>query len=174
MASADATIGLARDLKSFVKEFSGTSSVFSTFIATFDRFDKAGEFEFEKKLWAQLQALHNVDPASSEVDESGNPENSKFAFTFAGVAFFVVGMHPDSSRLSRRSERPALVFNLRSQFELLRSRNQYDKFAGVVRNRDFALQGSLNPNLDPGNERSEARQYSGRAVEDDWRCPFRS
>jgi FPC/CPF motif-containing protein YcgG len=41
-----------------------------------------------------------------------------------------------------------------------------------VREREIALQGSLNPNLADFGERSEARQYSGRAVEDQWRCPF--
>ena len=174
IASSDATAGLARDLGSFVAEFPEISSSFSTFIAIFERFDGGGEFTFERKLWDQLQALHDMDAALSDANASKDPASSKFAFTFAGTAFFVVGLHPDSSRLSRRFERPALVFNPRSQFDLLRSRNQYDRFANVVRTNDITLQGSLNPNLDPGNERSEARQYSGRAVEDNWRCPFRS
>jgi hypothetical protein len=34
------------------------------------------------------------------------------------------------------------------------------------------LQGSLNPNLADFGEQSEARQYSGRATEADWVCPF--
>jgi len=34
------------------------------------------------------------------------------------------------------------------------------------------VQGSLNPNLADFGERSEARQYSGREVEEHWRCPF--
>jgi hypothetical protein len=42
----------------------------------------------------------------------------------------------------------------------------------IVRERDFKLQGSLNPNLSNFGEQSEARQYSGRAVETDWKCPF--
>jgi FPC/CPF motif-containing protein YcgG len=173
MASDDATAGLARDLWSFVVEFPGIVSPFSTFIAIFNHFDKGGEFEFEARLWDQLQALHEVDGVWNDVNASRDPENTKFAFSFAEAAFFVVGVHPDSSRLARRFERPALIFNPRSQFDRLRSNNQYDRFAGIIRARDIALQGSLNPNLDTGNERSEARQYSGRAVEDDWRCPFR-
>jgi hypothetical protein len=35
------------------------------------------------------------------------------------------------------------------------------------------LQGSINPNLSDFGVHSEARQYSGRAVEDAWKCPFR-
>ena len=39
--------------------------------------------------------------------------------------------------------------------------------------RDEALTGSRNPMLARHGEASEARQYSGRAVDEDWRCPFR-
>jgi FPC/CPF motif-containing protein YcgG len=34
------------------------------------------------------------------------------------------------------------------------------------------VQGTLNPNLADFGERSESRQYSGREVEEGWRCPF--
>jgi FPC/CPF motif-containing protein YcgG len=173
IASADATAGLARDLSSFVAERPRMPTEFATFIAVFNRLDRGGEPEFEITLWNQLQALHDLDFASYDSIASNDPENSKFAFSFAGTAFFVVGMHPHSSRLARRFSWPAMVFNPRSQFEVLREKKQYDRFASVVRDREITLQGSLNPNLDPGNERSEARQYSGRAVEDDWKCPFR-
>jgi len=39
--------------------------------------------------------------------------------------------------------------------------------------RDIDLAGSLNPMLARHGEVSEARQYSGRLVADDWSCPFR-
>ena len=44
----------------------------------------------------------------------------------------------------------------------------------VVRARDSALQGSVNPMLDDFGTHSAARQYSGRAVEADWRPAFRA
>ncbi|MNR56963.1 YqcI/YcgG family protein [compost metagenome] len=44
----------------------------------------------------------------------------------------------------------------------------------AIRTRDIALQGSINPVLARFGEASEARQYSGRAVEADWQCPFHS
>lgn len=173
IASVDVTAGLARDLCAFVTERARMPTAFATFIAVFDRFDRGGEREFEIKLWDQLQALHDLDFPYHDSNAPSDPDNSKFAFSFAGTAFFLVGMHPYSSRLARRFSLPAMVFNPRSQFELLRRKNLYDRFASVVRDREIELQGSLNPNLDPGHERSEARQYSGRAVEDDWKCPFR-
>jgi len=42
----------------------------------------------------------------------------------------------------------------------------------VIRDRERNLQGNLNPNLADFGTRSEARQYSGRPVEEEWRCPF--
>ncbi len=42
----------------------------------------------------------------------------------------------------------------------------------AIRKRDRRLQGSENPVLDDHGQSSEARQYSGRAVENDWKCPF--
>jgi hypothetical protein len=42
----------------------------------------------------------------------------------------------------------------------------------VIRSRERNLQGTLNPNLGDFGVRSEARQYSGRPTEPDWRCPF--
>ena len=58
------------------------------------------------------------------------------------------------------------------QFERLREQNQFERLRETVRARDYKLQGSLNPNLSNFGESSEARQYSGRAVEEGWRCPF--
>ncbi len=41
-----------------------------------------------------------------------------------------------------------------------------------TRAREMAFQGSINPMLKNFGERSEASQYSGRAVSDNWPCPF--
>ena len=42
----------------------------------------------------------------------------------------------------------------------------------TIRHRDLQLQGTINPMLSDFGERSEARQYSGRIVEENWRAPF--
>ena len=64
-----------------------------------------------------------------------------------------------------------MVFNLHDQFERLRRDGLYEKLRGAILQRDQALDGSINPMLARHGELSEARQYSGRAVNDDWRCP---
>lgn len=81
-------------------------------------------------------------------------------------------MHDLASRKARQFPYAALVFNPHEQFERLRERGKFEMFRNNIRARDVAFQGSINPVLNNFGSSSEARQYSGRAVEDDWRCPF--
>lgn len=67
---------------------------------------------------------------------------------------------------------PCLVFNFHDQFECLRESGKYDGMQKVIRQRDMVLQGSINPVLDQFGLQSEARQYSGKPVDESWRCPF--
>jgi FPC/CPF motif-containing protein YcgG len=55
---------------------------------------------------------------------------------------------------------------------MLKASGKYQSMQGAIRTRDVALQGSVNPVLSRFGEASEARQYSGRAVGDGWKCPF--
>ncbi len=65
-----------------------------------------------------------------------------------------------------------MVFNLHAQFETLREMGRYDRLRETVLERDLALNGSTNPMLARFGEISEARQYSGRVVDGQWKCPF--
>ena len=141
-----------------------------SFVAIF-RDRVAGEDSFHNRLWMQLQAIHDLDisehPWASDV--SGDPGSADFSFSVASRAFFVVGLHPQSSRLARRAPRPALVFNFHDQFEALRTSGRYEKLQAAIRDRDVALQGNINPMLARFGEASEALQYSGRPGVG---CPF--
>jgi FPC/CPF motif-containing protein YcgG len=67
---------------------------------------------------------------------------------------------------------PTLVFNLHEQFEALRASGRFTRMRDVIRTRDEQLQGSVNPMVSDHGYGSEARQYAGRAVDEDWRAPF--
>ncbi len=166
--------GLARDLFSFVGEQDSFDG-FSTFVATFRTPACVNEGEFEDRLWQTLSALSAFDSPHHDWDPevSDNPEESNFAFSFGGRAFFIVGLHSASSRFTRRFAFPTIVFNSHAQFEGLRKAGRYARVQDVIRARDLALQGDLNANLSDFGKKSEAAQYSGRAVEAGWRCPFR-
>ena len=103
---------------------------------------------------------------------SPDPDDSHFSLSFGGEAFFIVGLHPNASRPARRFPHPTLVFNLHDQFERLRAEGKYEGMREKILVRDEALAGTRNPMLARHGEASEARQYSGRAVGDGWRCPF--
>src|SRR5690606_6403677 len=87
------------------------------------------ELDFEKRLWLQLQALHDMEAGEHVWDPtvSHDPQANDFSFSFSGSAFFVVGMHPLSSRKARRFGYCAMAFNLHRQFEQLRENNLYEK-----------------------------------------------
>ena len=102
---------------------------------------------------------------------SRDTEAPKFCFSFAGRAFFIVGLSPAGERWARAFPWPTLAFNAHFQFEQLRERGQFERLQEVIRERDLELEGNLNPNLSNFGDHTEARQYSGRAVESDWRCP---
>ena len=174
MGSAGAAAGLARDLFSFVQEQEEFSGEFSTFVASFAGPHVADEAGFEKLLWAQLGRLHEEDRRHHRwaPSVSSDPEDARFAFSFAERAFFVVGLHPASSRFARRFAWPTLVFNAHFQFDKLREEGRYARMQEVIRARERELQGTLNPNLGDFGVLSEARQYSGRPAEKGWRCPF--
>ena len=174
MNTPAATAALAHDLWTFVQEQPSFAPEFSTFVATFASPVVSDEHQWEILVWAQLQSLHDLDGEHHAWDAgvSNDPEDREFSFSFANRAYFVVGLHPASSRHARRFAWATLVFNAREQFEWLRQRDQFERMQATIRGRERRLQGSLNPNLSDFGESSEARQYSGRAVEKDWRCPF--
>ena len=170
------TAGLGRDLLRFVAEGKDQpdDGSFRSFVAVFREPANADEYEFEQLLWDQLNRLNQLDAPLHPWDSSvsADPESPDFGFSFGGSAFFLVGLHPQSSRVARRFVWPTLVFNPHSQFRHLREAGRWPRIQQVVRNREQHLQGSLNPNLADHGTATEARQYSGRAVEADWHPPF--
>jgi len=174
LAAPESTAGLARDLFRFLQEQPLLDGEFSTFVATFSNPIIHSEEQFEKMLWQQLQLLYELDAPLHPWDPqvSDDPDNPHFAFSFATQSFFVVGLHPVASRYTRRFAWPTLVFNLHAQFEELRENGRFERMQEVIRARENALQGSLNENLTDYGSKSDARQYSGRPVGDDWHCPF--
>ena len=167
---------LAQALKEYI-QWSGirqrVPKAFHTFAICFEPQDMS-EADFERALWTELQALHELDALEHEWAKgiSSDPNDPSFAYSFGGVGFFIVGLHSGSSRISRRFERPAMVFNFHAQFEALRKDSNWKRIKGAIRKREIRLQGSINPELQDHGSASQSRQYSGLAHEDGWRAPF--
>ena len=181
LGSIDSNTGLCRDLCHFTQSGVAKQNEFATFVSVFRGPLLLDEVQFEELLWRQLHDLHEASRKHFGWDGSvsSNPENPEFSFSFAGRAFYVLGMHPRSSRIARQFPWPALAFNPHEQFERLRTEGKWKRMQRSIRARELVLQGSINPMLNDFGEKSEARQYSGRAVSDDWtppgsggKCPF--
>ncbi|QED38226.1 YqcI/YcgG family protein [Antarcticibacterium arcticum] len=165
---------ILKDLKNYIAAYDFESNDFLTFLATFPGRKDFTEKQFEELLWKQLQFLHEVDDHPWDPAVSSDPENDNFSFSLGGKAFYMVGLHPNSSRKARQSPIPAIAFNLHWQFEKLREMGAYHTVRDKIRERDKELQGSINPMLEDFGNTSEAKQYSGRKVGEEWKCPFLS
>ena len=166
---------ITTELVEFAHAYAIEPTLFQSFVVLFPRSRPLTETEFEHALWERVHSLQAKDvwlgqPLDPSV--SDNPDDPHFSLSFGGQAFFIVGLHPGSSRPARRFHCPALVFNLHDQFERLRTDGRYETMREAILNRDEALAGSINPMLARHGESSEARQYSGRAVGPDWVCPY--
>ena len=170
--SALVTSRLLAAVKNYIESYQFENNDFETLITVFPNHPREDERSFEKALWKQLQFLHELDTENWDTSVSSDPNDTKFSFSLNGVSFYIVGMHPDSSRNARKAPFTTLVFNLHWQFEKLRTMNVYDNVRDRIRKRDAETNGSINPMLKDFGKQSEAKQYSGRAVDNSWKCPF--
>lgn len=173
IGTEETTQDLAQDLKKYIEETVATDSQYMSMIAVFTDEIKS-ELDFEKRLWSQLQALHDSEKKHESWDPTvaSDPESDDFSFSFNQTSFFIVGLHPLASRKARQFPFCAMAFNLHRQFEQLREGDQYEKMKQVIRDREINYQGTINPMLNDHGEGSEAAQYSGRKVDSNWKCPF--
>jgi FPC/CPF motif-containing protein YcgG len=170
--SMETAAKLLKDLKDYIEAYDFESNDFKTFLAVFPNSPEYSEICFEELLWKQLSNIHKLDNEPWDPAVSDNPKDENFSFSIGGKAFYVVGLHPNSSRKARQSPYTTLTFNLHWQFEKLRDMGTYQKVRDRIRDRDVALQGSINPMLEDFGNNSEAKQYSGRKVDKEWKCPF--
>ena len=162
-------------LLSFAAEYRSVPALYRSLAVIFEGPGDLSEDGFENAMWARIQSLSDKDVwrgQDYDPDVSPDPTNPHFSLSFGGEAFFIVGLHPKASRAARRFARPTMVFNLHDQFERLRADGRYEGMREKIMVRDEALAGSRNPMLSRHGEASEARQYSGRTVDEDWSCPF--
>lgn len=159
---------LAAKLKSFKGRQPESRSIYSTFFCYFDaeNFDEA---TFEQATWKELSLLSAAAGGQAGWDPkfSSDPQDKKFCFSLDGEAFFVVGMHANSSRLARRLSRPVIVFNLYEQFGELDRRGGYLPMVRTKRERDTKFQGNVNSMVERYGGKWEAIQFSERENRDD-------
>lgn len=163
------------NLRDFAQAYQAAPGPFQSFVIIFNTAETLTEEQFEAAMWRRIQSLEALDAkAGHSYDPRVSPDvnDKNFSLSFAGEAFFVIGLHPSASRLARQFDMPVMVFNAHDQFETLRTEGRYETLRESIIRRDVALAGVPNPMLARFGETSEASQYSGRHVGDDWQCPF--
>lgn len=175
MACPKDDAGILQVLYDFVDEYRSSKDFYHTAAIIFTGPQINNEEMFDALLWQKLQALANLDAENHTYDKrvNANPASAKFSFSIKQEAFYIIGLHPASSRLARRFRYPTLVFNPHAQFEKLRATTKYDMMKNTVRKRDIAFSGSVNPMLQDFGKASEVYQYSGRKYDDSWQCPLK-
>jgi FPC/CPF motif-containing protein YcgG len=161
-------------LYDFVDEYRVSTDHFHSAAIIFQQPETIDEGLFDRFLWQRLQALSDLDAKNYPYDDRVNvdPHSPDFSFSLKKEAFFIIGLHPGSSRAARRFRYPTLAFNPHAQFDLLRATGKYATLKTSVRRRDIVYSGSVNPMLDDFGQSSEVYQYSGRQYDNQWQCPL--
>ncbi len=144
-------------LYDFVDEYREAKDNFHSAAVLFKAPAILNEGSFDALLWQRLQALADLDAEKYAFDPRVNADPSfpDFSFSLKKEAFYIIGLHPASSRPARRFSYPVLAFNPHAQFERLRETDHYESMKAVVRRRDIVLSGSVNPMLDDFGNVSE-------------------
>lgn len=167
---------LRADLINFLAVQKSTQARYLSFWAIFNdsSHTPSTETDFEDKFWRELSHLSSEEERAVDwgTGHSPDPNDPSFCLSLHGERLFVVGLHPNSSRLARRFSRPAMVFNAFSQFEAFEQEGTYASLVRTIRRNDLKFQGSINPMVLAHGDRWESIQFSGRANPDTWKCPF--
>lgn len=162
-------------LYSFIDNYRRAGDLYHSAAIIFQQPTLLDEEVFEELLWNRLQSLADMDATYFPFDKrvSIDPASPNFSFSLKQEAFFIIGLHPASSRLTRQFKYPTLVFNPHLQFDQLRETAKYQNLKYAVRKRDIAYSGSINPMLQDFGDVSEVFQYSGQKYDDQWQCPLK-
>ena len=161
-------------LYSFIDSYRQSDELYHSATIIFEQPGQLNESMFEEFFWQRLQSISDLDSKQYGYDNRVSIDTSSpdFSFSIMKEAFFIIGLHPGSSRPTRRFKYNAIVFNPHAQFEKLRESNKYDNLKYAVRKREVAIAGSINPMLHDFGEASEVYQYSGRKYNSEWKCPL--
>lgn len=162
-------------LYSFIDDYRNSSELYHSAAVIFKGNEVYNEEVFDKMMWQRLQVLSDMDSQRYGYDTrvDNDPRSHDFSVSLKKESFFIIALHAASSRPLRRFKYATLVFNPNMQFEELRKTGKYDKMKDVVRKRDLAFSGSINPMLADFGGASETYQYSGRQYTSAWQCPLK-
>ncbi len=90
---------ILNDIRYYLNALEVMGDGYYSFIAVFDDDIKLNELQYEVLLWEQLKKNHTIDDSNWDSEVSSDPKDHAFSFSILGQAFYIVGMHPNSSRV---------------------------------------------------------------------------
>ena len=173
LRSADAVDAVLAGLRRFAATRRQLGD-FYTYVASFvEPRVVVDEAEWDRLVWDFLQKLHDSDDEPWDPRWSKDPTQPDFALSLAGLGQLVVTLYPGASRYARRFAWPTLVFNpLEQDRANFPEEEAFLRFQGRIRDRDRALQGTVNAALPATPDDPQAPGFSGASVGADWRCPL--
>jgi len=149
-------------ISNFIHQLKVSDNFYSAVIF-FQNVKLDSEKSFERFLWGVLRDINKIDTNKKNKWAEGysnNTNDSNFSFSIAGEPFFIIGLHPESHRISRRFICPTLVFNHHIMFEKLKKTPLFDKYKTAIRKNDIRIQGYINKHSSDFGDASEASQYA--------------
>lgn len=165
--TSEMVLEILKEMYVFIDHFRAKPKKLRSFVVILED-EKALDFQrYEAMFWDLLSCLSIEDkkryPHDSRV--SDDPQAADFSYSIKSEAFFILGLHPKSPRFARRFLKPAIVFNLHQQFEVMRSKGSFKAIRNMIRLKDKLLQGTVNPMLTDFGEKSEIFQYLGKVYQ---------
>lgn len=158
------SLSILQSLYEFIDTFNNNLPKLSSFCLVIKDKSLLSFEAFEDSFWRFLKTMDlkdkNLYPHDPRV--SSDPRNERYSYSLKSEALFLFALHPEGPRFARRFKYPAIVFNPHIQFEKLRQSGIFKRVRDLIRGRDMALQGSVNPMMKDFGDRSEIYQYMGR------------
>ena len=158
-------IQFLKNIYQFIDHYHSSSNTLHSFVLIIESNEYRSFDFFEKQFWQFLLSVNYFDKILYAHDDRvhADPQSDHFSFSIMEEAFFILALHPQSPRWSRRFSKAAIVFNPHQQFENLRTNGLFNKVRNIIRQKDKLLQGFANPMLSDFGDRSEVYQYMGRS-----------
>lgn len=102
---------LLLDVESYLNQNIPYQSEVESFVAAFPNNYYEDEILFENALLQTLNMLNHLEHCEWDQNVSDVPDTARFSFSINGRSFYILGLHPESSKMARQAPYTTLVFN---------------------------------------------------------------
>jgi len=165
MTSVASAVLFLTDLEEYYAVSDAGDPVFKSFVAVFPEERVRTQEEFEIQYWRFAQLLSDISLLTHPWPDAipSDPAERHFELCLAGRPVFSTTLNPQNPRLARQFSYLAWVMNQKSQFDMLRARETFERWQRNIRADDAKVDpsGQPNPILVDHGDGSAAMQLAG-------------